>query len=705
MAVLNSIRKRGFFLILIIALALFAFILSDILTRSGGSNKDQDTVATINGTDINRVEFMRQVENAERSLGPNAQRSQAINMVWERELRKTLLEDQFEELGISVSKEQVNEALRTRLANDPSFQNEAGQFDMGMVQMYVNNIQNNPQLKSQWDAFMQNIRSSILQQTYVNLVKGGMVSTIADGEQQYKLENNKVSFQYVQIPYTSIADEDVSVSESEIKSYIEKHPAQFEVEAQADIQYVYFGEEASQEDIEASREDMRALLNERVEYNEVSQINDTIPGFQKATNIEEFINANSDRPYSDRWYFNKDLPAALADTVPSMSEGDIYGPYQVDNTLNLTKVIAVEQLPDSVQSRHILIRYQGLQTASSDITRTKEEAEQLADSLATVLKRDESKFEALATEFSQDPGSAAKGGDLGYVGPGRMVPAFNDFIFDNASGTIDVVETQFGFHVAQVQEKKNTQRAVKLATVTKEIEPSETTINDVFSKATNFEVAVKDKEFETAAEEQGVVVRPVNKMGELDANIPGVGNNRPIVNWAFNEESEVGDVKRFNVTGGYVIAQLTRRSEKGLMSVTEASATVTPILRNKKKAEQIRNSVSGSTLQEIASSQGVQVQSATAVTMASPTIPGAGREPKVVGAAFGTADGQTSGFINGNKGVYKVKVLSKEMAPEMDNYTSYVNQLNQKVSPSLNSKIIEALKANADIEDNRANFY
>ncbi|WP_203295514.1 peptidylprolyl isomerase [Luteirhabdus pelagi] len=705
MAVLNSIRKRGFFLILIIALALFAFILSDILTRSGGSNKDQDTVATINGTDINRVEFMRQVENAERSLGPNAQRSQAINMVWERELRKTLLEDQFEELGISVSKEQVNEALRTRLANDPSFQNETGQFDMGMVQMYVNNIQNNPQLKDQWDAFMQNIRSSILQQTYVNLVKGGMVSTIADGEQQYKLENNKVSFQYVQIPYTSIADEDVTVSESEIKNYIEKHPAQFEVDAQADIQYVYFGEEASQEDIEASREDMRALLNERVEYNEVSQINDTIPGFQKATNIEEFINANSDRPYTDRWYFNKDLPAALADTVPSMNEGAIYGPYQVDNTLNLTKVIAVEQLPDSVQSRHILIRYQGLQTASSDVTRTKEEAEQLADSLATVLKRDESKFEALATEFSQDPGSAAKGGDLGYVGPGRMVPAFNDFIFDNASGTIDVVETQFGYHVAQVQEKKNTQRAVKLATVTKEIEPSETTINDVFSKATNFEVAVKDKEFETAAEEQGVVVRPVNKMGELDANIPGVGNNRPIVNWAFNEESEVGDVKRFNVTGGYVIAQLTRRSEKGLMSVTEASATVTPILRNKKKAEQIRNSVSGSTLQEIASSQGVQVQSATAVTMASPTIPGAGREPKVVGAAFGTADGQTSGFINGNKGVYKVKVLSKEMAPEMDNYTSYVNQLNQKVSPSLNSKIIEALKANADIEDNRANFY
>ena len=130
-------------------------------------------------------------------------------------------------------------------------------------------------------------------------------------------------------------------------------------------------------------------------------------------------------------------------------------------------------------------------------------------------------------------------------------------------------------------------------------------------------------------------MNPVNKIGELDAVIPGIGNNRQIVNWAFEENTKVGDIKRFSVTDGYVIAQLTRKNPKGLLSVAEASATVTPIIRNEKKAKMIRESITGTTLQEMAASQNVTVKKASAMTMANPTIAGAGNEPKVVGAAFG----------------------------------------------------------------------
>lgn len=179
-----------------------------------------------------------------------------------------------------------------------------------------------------------------------------------------------------------------------------------------------------------------------------------------------------------------------------------------------------------------------------------------------------------------------------------------------------------------------------------------------------------------------------------------------MINWAFEEDTKVGDVKRFNVPTGYVIAQLTRKSsEKALMSVAEASARVTPILRNEKKAEQIRQGLSGSTLEEIASSQGVTVKNATALTMANPTIAGAGTEPLVVGTAFGKAAGEQTAPIDGNTGVFIVKVLAVNEAQPLDSYESYVNQLNTAIAPQVAGNVYQALRTKADIEDNRSTFY
>lgn len=701
MAILNSIRKRGVFLIIIIALALFSFILADVI-RNGGfsSQKSQTTVATVNGVDIEREGFMQQVENVQRSLGANGTTAQAVNRVWDNELRNILLEEQFEKLGLSAEKAQIADALRTNLSSNPTFLNDAGAFDEGKLQEYIASIKStNPTAYQQWLDFEESTAQGVLQNSYFNMIKGGLRSTISEGEQEYRFENDKLNIEYVHIPFTKISDDDTPVSDSEIKAYVSSHASNFEVERKADIQYVSFSEEPSIEDIEDTKKSVGALLNDRFEYN------DTIPGFTRVEDYANFVNANSETEYVDRWVFKKDLPSEVADSIFSKSVGGTYGPYKLGNTFNISRVVGSKQLPDSIQSKHILIRYEGSLRASSAIKRTKEDASKLADSLLTVIKGNKSKFESLAATFSDDASNKDKGGDLGYNPPGRMVPAFDNFTIDNTPGTIGVVETEFGFHIIGVVDHKNLQRAIKVATVTKEIEASEKTISDVFSNASKFEVASQKGDFATVAKESGLEVKPVNKMGELDATIPGVGNNRTIVNWAFNDETNVGDIKRFTIPNGYVIAQLTRKAPKGLMSVAEASSTVMPILRNKKKAEKIRASISGTTLQEIATNQSVKVQTATAVTMATPTIPGAGAEPAVVGAAFGMKAGETTNLITGKTGVFKVRVLAVNKAPELESYATFANQLNAKVTPTVTTKVYDALKGAADIEDNRANFF
>ena len=707
MAILNSIRKRGVFLIIIIALALFSFILADVI-RNGGfsSEKSLTTVATINGETLTRDIFMKQVELTQRNLGENGTTAQAMNMVWDRELRNVLQQQQYDALGLTAQKEQLEESLRMGLASNPTFQDADGVFSSLKVQEYIANVKaTNPTAYQQWLDYENNLKSGALQTTYYNMIKAGMRSTLSEGEQEYRYQNDKINMQYVYVPYTSIPDTDVSVTDSEIEAYIRKNAADYEQTPQVDLQFVSFSEAPSDTDIADAETTITSLLKDREVYNSNIKATEVLKGLENTQDYQNFINDNSDVPFQDRYFFKSDIPEAIAEDLFATPLNGIYGPYKLGNNNNISKVIGITQMPDSVQSRHILIRYQGSFRASDAISRSKEDAKAMADSIAGVLKRNKNKFEALAKTLSDDKSNSDNGGDLGYSGPGKMTKDFNDFIFDNKTGTLGVVETEFGFHVVEVQEQKNKQKAMKFATISKEIEASEKTLNEVFANASRFEVAAQKGDFSQIAKTQELALKPVNKIGALDATIPGVGNNRSIVNWAFEEDVSVGDVKRFSILDGYVVVQLTRKSPKGLMSIAEASSLVMPKLRNAYKAKQIMATISGDDLDAIASSQGITVQNATAITMAAPTIPGAGAEPEVVGAAFAKAAGETTSLIAGEKGVFKVRVTAVNNAPALENYASYANQLNSAATPAVNTKVYQALKNAAEIEDNRANFF
>ncbi len=704
MAVLNNIRKQSIVLIAVIALALFAFIIGDLFRNSDAlSAKSQNVVATINGKDISREDFLMKVENATRQMGGQATQTQVMNRVWEQEVRNAVLETQFEELGITVERDQMRDILRTNLASNPDFQNEAGLFDDNKLTEYIANLKaTSAAAYQQWIDYENSIAVNALQQNYFNMVKAGMIGTIAEGKLEHKLEGDNADIKFVQVPFSSIADSTITVSKGEIEAYMKAHKNDYEVEDSRDLQYVQFKEEASVEDEKEIENDIAKYKTVRAEY--VNGRTDTIPAFSEVKNNENYINfvANSEIKFDDRFIQKTALPEAVAEDIFNLNVGEVFGPYKDNGFVKLTKVVAVTQLPDSVKARHILIPFVGSRSQSETTTQTEVEAKKTADSLMSVIQADKSKFVSLL-DFSSDTVSNEKEGVLDWFTYNAMVPEFRDFTFENEEGSIGVVKSDFGFHVIEILGQKNKQRAIKIGTIARKIEPSEQTVNDVFRKASNFEISLEKGDFTDLAKENNYVVRPVNTIKVLDETIPGLGNQRAITRWAFEEATEIGDYKRFNVPGGYAIVQLVAKNKAGLMKTEDASVTALPAIRKEKKAELIRKRVSATTLEDLAAAENTSVRSALAINMKTPTISGAGNEPKVVGYAFGMKEGQTSKLIEGDKGMYMIRVEKLTPATELDNYQGFANQVQTKKTSAVSSKLYPALKEAAEIDDNRAN--
>ena len=704
MAVLNKIRQRSLFLILIIALALFSFVLADLFKNSDAlTAKSQNIVATINGKDITREDFLQKVEAAQRQAGPSTTSTQVMNRVWEQEVRQAVMATQYEALGISVEKDQMRDLLKTALATSPEFLNEAGLFDENKLNEYIANLkETSPVGFESWVNYEKQVANNALQQNYFNLVKAGLTGTLAEGELEHELEGNKVDIKFVQVPYASIPDSVVKVSKSDISDYINKNKKKYEVEASRDIRFVEFKEEATIEDENAIKTELSKLLNDRVEYNEVIKGNDSVIGFLNTDDNEAFVNSNSDIKFDNRFVFKSSLPSAVADSIYNLKTGEVFGPYKDNGFFKISKVVAVKQIPDSAKVRHILIPFLGARSASPDITQTEAEAKATADSLLAILKSNRSKFPEFVTEFSSDQGSVQNEGRYDWHVYNTMVPEFNDFEFESKVGDIGVVKTIFGFHIIEVEGQKDKKKAVQVGTLARKIEPSEATIDKIFRDASSFEVAIDKGDFEAVAKEKGFNVRPVNGIKVLDENIPGVGNQRQIVRWTFEDATEAGDTKRFNIPNGYVIVQLVAKHKEGLMAVEDATASVLPAIRKEKKAEIIRERVSATTLEDLAKAENTTVRSASAINMKTPTISGAGREPLVVGAAFGLNEGETSNLIDGENGVYMVQVTKVTLAVELDNYQAAANRVEQQKSSVVTTKLYNALKEASDIEDNRA---
>jgi len=715
MAVLNKIRQRSIFLIIIIALALFSFIIGDIFQNLGSSDKSQTVVATVNGEDIDRDAFMNQVENMQRQSGGSVSNTQAMNRVWDQELRNKVMQTQYDALGISIERDYMRQLLKQNLGTFEEFKNEVGLFDEDKLNEFIANLKaiapetttlnGNAVNYKAWTNFEQNISQTGVQQTYFNLVKAGVIGTLTEGELEYVLENDKADIKYVQIPFSSIPDSLVTVKKSEVTSYVKANPSKYEVDASRDLVYVQFKEEPSLEDEQQIQSDLTALIADKVEFNEAAKANETIVGFQNTTDVAAFVNANSSVKYNDAFVFTSSFPVSVSDQIANLKSNEVFGPYKDGATYKLSKRVDRKMIPDSTKVRHILIPFMGSVRADATVTKTDVQAKTTADSIYKVIRANRSKFKSLLT-LSSDKVSNEKEGVIEFAYTAGFAEEFKAYSFENPKGSLGVVKTDFGYHIIEILDQGKKQEAFKIATIVQDIEPSVKTIDAVFTDKSKFEIAVADADFEEVAKENNYVTSPVSSIKELDETIPGLGVQRAIVRWSFEDGVDVGDFKSFNISGGgFVVAKVTAVNEAGLMSVEKASITALPEIRKEKKAALIKNRVSATTLEAIASDEGQTVKTAVAINMKNPTLSGSGREPKVIGTAFGLEEGATSKLIVGANGVYAVQLTKLTPAEPLPNYQASANRVGQAKSNAVNSKLYNALKKASDIEDNRATFY
>lgn len=705
MAILGKIRERSIFLILVIGMALFAFVISGVFDGGSGSGfETRAPIGEVDNEELSVSEFRNQVDFSERNF--NMTSSQAVENVWNQMLRSTILTQEFDALGLGLGKSALELILseNPNFNSDTRFQNEIGQFDIQKFVDFLAELKaTNPVAFEQWSNQEQQLKDTYRQTTYQNLLKAGLYATQNDGEHAYFAESNAVNIQYVQIPYASIPDSLVSVTKSDVKAYVQEHSSEFEIDASRDIQYVLFEESPSLEDENALKNSLTELLEEKEVYNDVSKLTEIQPSIVSASNISEYINDHSDIKFDSLYVAKGALPSAEANTLFSLKKGEVFGPYLDNGYYKLSRMLDRKK-GGSVRASHILISYQGAPNAAPNTDRNKAQAKSEAQRLLKKARNNPSLFSDLAKEFSDGP-SKTSGGDLGFFQEGAMVPSFNDFVFSNSKGKIGLVETDFGFHVIQITGKED---VVLLATVARKLVPSEETSNKVFNQATKFEIAVqKNVDFIEVAKENKYSVRPVKNLKVLDNNLPGLQNQRRLVQWAFSEESQVGDVKRFNInSGGYVVAQLTKKVASGLSPVEEASAKVTPILKNRKKAAYIlENYTDSDTLEAFAASHNATVNSAAALNTQAGTLSGAGVEPLIVGTAFSMAENEVSELLTGNNGVFKIKVTQSTVAQPIDNYSFFTKKQQETNRTNVISKVYTALKESKQIVDNRAEYY
>ena len=702
MAVLGNLRKNSFVLISVIGMALFAFVIAGVFDGKGYSS--QEPIGLVDDQEISIEEFRNQVDFLETSY--NLSGMMAVNNVWDQTVRNSVLNKQFDLSGVSSGRDHIEFiiAQNPKFNSDPMFLNDAGIFETEkFVDFIVELKTNSSQSYEQWQKQESIFESQSNEKIYFDLIKAGINYSFKDGEYEYLLQNDRVDIEYVQIPYSSVPDSVIKLKNSEVEKFIKSNESDFKVEASRNIEYVLFEEKPSLEDENDTKKILQEFLIEKTEYNNVSKLEETSPSLLTAKNLTEFINQYSEIKFDSIYLPKGSLPTNDANILFNLNKDQTYGPYLDGEYFKISRMLD-RKTGGNVRASHILISYEGSQRASSQINRSKSEAKKEANRILKLVRKNPDSFSALAFEFSDGP-SKSSGGDLGFFQENQMAKPFNDFVFSKREGSIGLVETDFGFHVINVVAKED---IVLLASVAIKNVPSDETSDKTFNMATKFEINLsKNNNLNTLAKENNYEIKIASGIKILDDNLPGLTNQRRLVQWLFTDEVKIDSYKRFDLSnGGYLIAQVKAIKQDGLSSVQDASFTAVPKVRNQKKAQLIiKQNKSFQSLDELASANNSEIKKALALNQKNATISGAGREPLLVGYAFGLKINEISDFIIGENGVYKIKVLKNNKSSNLENYSSYTNQLLVPSRSNVLSNVFQAAKESSEIIDNRSIYY
>lgn len=694
MSIIQNIREKGTWIIFgIIAIALIAFILQDGVGRNN-NNSGITNIAIVNGDPIDKVSFDEKVDlQVQNYASQGVKREQVIGYQYNQEIDLLLYKQEINKLGLSVGTKEISDVL---FGTESPFKNEF--TDQATGEFKVNDAKNAiAQLKKSKNVEqIKQLEKFYIEPSIENRVRSKYQSLLIKGVQLPKWLadksiaeiNNIASISYVGVSYNSISDSAAKVSNDDIAAYIKKNPSAYQnEETSRSISYVGFSASPSSQDSLAILNQLIALRDE----------------FKATNNEASFLNkAGTDLPFYNSYVSKKTLQIPNKDSILSVGVGNTFGPYIDGRNFTIAKVIGTKSWPDSASVRHILIATVNPQSGQQ--IRDDSTAKKLIDSIKMAINGGAS-FEAMVAKYSDDGGSKANGGKYEMFPQAQMTPEFNDYSFDNPVGSKDVVKTDFGYHYIEILKQTPRGPAYKIAYLSKAVLPSTETLNAASTAAAQFATASKDpKSFTANAVKAKKEVFPAANIKANDFEIPGIGESRALVRWVY--DNDLNDVSEpFEVGDNYIVALINAEEKKGLMSVEAAKPVVENIIKDQKKAEIIKKTFKGNSLETYAASSNVTIARADSVNFNYSMVPGLGNEPKVVGAAFNKSlINKVSEPFAGNSGVFVVSVNNiSAIQSQQDPNLIKDELLNRTRSTFFRSAA--GLRKAATIEDNRYKIY
>ncbi len=595
MALLGQIRKRSIFLIIVIGMALFAFVISGVFTSNGGFGANEP-IGEINGEEIDYETFNMMVEQAQVSYGLNV--LNAVNLAWEQGIKNQALLQELDKLGIDAGKNQLEQIISTdqSIVLNPLFQNEIGLFDFAKFSNYISQLRStNPNLYNQWRFQEQNIISLAKQKIYFDLIKSSVIHTDVESNIQYHLENDKVNIEYLRIPYDIIPDSIIQIKDSEILSYMKNNRDNYEKGEFRKVEYVFIPDIASSLDENNLRSDLEQLRDGFSQLNAVSNTIEDIVGFKDVKDYSEFIEIYSDVSWDSVYQTQQDIKGDFSDILFGLRKGEVFGPYRDGNTFKISRMID--------------------------------------------KKRD---------------------GNL---------------------------------------------NKVLIADVVKEIIPSNESSNNNYRKASQAEFDANN-DLPLNSSDSSLFVDSFESFENFDSGLPGIINSRQVIKWLYEDQTREGNVKRFSLNEGYLVARALSFNKKSLPNVNEVRDEVSNILLKEKKFDFFEKKYKGfSDIELISKDYEIELDRATAVTQNDPILVGAGNEPYIIGSSFSLDVNETSKILKGNNGIYLVRLLSKEIADDISISEAISNSMSDREIERISTLIPEVLESKAEIVDNRSLYY
>lgn len=712
MQIIQGIRDKGAAIVIgVIALSLIGFILMD--AKQGTSrmfSSNSTSIGKVNGSSVDQADFNKRVKMQEDQQEQRSGRKPSVSeaatirdQMWNTIVAEKVFYAEAAKLGIDFSAKELSALLSSNDPENPLLQEKqlldstTGKIDPNKLKQALTNIKKmTPEQREMFDVqIVDQQRITSISTKYMGLLNASAYYPAWMEDKDTRENKNFANISYVAIPFNAISDSAIKVSDDDIQKYVKSHKELFKQEAGRTISYVAFSQLPGADDSARAKE-------------AVSALKDT---FAAEKNVKSFLARNTSSIEFDSNYVAKAKVGAVMDSIIKLPMGAVYGPYVDKGSYVLAKVLGTKTVPDSVKARHILIATTDRQTGQPIMSDSA--AKKLADSILTAV-RGGMDFTFMALKYSTDQSNKLKGGDLGTFGYGAMVSEFNDFCFSKPAGTIDVVKTQFGYHIVQIMSQKGSSPTYKMGFMAKEILASEATINKASLDATKLAADKDPKKFDTTY---------LKKMGLQKITVPDlikesdaqVGRDlqeaRQLVRWVF--DAKKGDISDpFNIGDRFVVAIVDKVMEEGLQDVQTARPRAEAAIRDEKKGEDILKKLGNTpTLESAAAAFAKQILTAgedSSIIFTSKIINNIGVEPKVIGACFNKENlTKVSAPILGKNGVYVLKVnsIGTKAADTPEQQTAKRKQGADQQRNQALSNWFDGLKNQATIKDSRSKFY